>query len=327
MTPAPALVERFRADLEALAAAPERLGVAVSGGPDSLALLLLAAAAHPGRVQAATVDHGLRPGSAAEALHVAEICERLGWPHSTLEVQVPSGGEGLQGEARRARYEALARWAEEQGIADVCTAHHADDQAETVLMRLQRGSGVGGLSGIRPLRAKGSIRILRPLLRWSRAELAGIVRDAGVEAVQDPSNEDERFDRVSVRRLLQSHSQFDPARLSRSASALREADEALDWAADQLAEDRFTSQGGEWRIDASGLPRELKRRLLSRAIGEVRRAFGIEPAWQGSEDVETLLATLESGGIGTQAGVMASGGAVWHVRLAPPRRKISSGAA
>jgi hypothetical protein len=98
-------------------------------------------------------------------------------------------------------------------------------------------------------------------------------------------------------------------------------DEALDWAARELGEDRCTSQGGEWRIDPSGLPRELRRRLLSRAIREVRQAFAVEPAWTGSEDVENLLATLEVGGTGTLAGVMASGGAVWHLRLAPPRRK------
>lgn len=320
MTPAPELVESFRADLEALTGARDRIGVAVSGGADSFALLLLAAAAYPGHVHAATVDHGLRPESAAEAEHVTGICAKLGCPHEALKVDVASRGEGLQGEARRSRYAALAAWADARGIDFICTAHHAEDQAETVLMRLQRGSGVSGLAGIRPSRLEGSVRIVRPLLSWSRADLAKIVVEAGVEVIADPSNLDERFDRVSMRRFLGDHPQFQPARLARSAAAIREADEALKWVADELAEDRCTSQGGEWRIDASGLPRAVRRRLLARAIAQVREACGIEPEWTGSEDVEGLLATIEAGNTGTLAGIKASGGPVWHIRAAPPRR-------
>ena len=140
--PAPSreLVARFRRDAEALAPGFARLGVAVSGGPDSLALLLLAQAAFPGLVEAATVDHRLRPESTIEALHVEDICARLGCPHAILDVEVPDGPAGLQAEARGARYRALGLWAEARGLPHVATAHHADDQAETVLMRLQRGS-------------------------------------------------------------------------------------------------------------------------------------------------------------------------------------------
>jgi tRNA(Ile)-lysidine synthase len=323
MTPAAPLIERFRADLETHAGAPGALGIAVSGGPDSLALLLLAKAAYPEQVHAATVDHGLRPESAGEARHVAAICAGLGCPHETLEADVAAGGEGVQGEARRVRYAALAGWAEGKAIGLVCTAHHQEDQAETLLMRLQRGSGLSGLAGIRPSRPEGSVRILRPLLTWSRAELAGIAAAAGLEPVADPSNLDERFDRVALRRFLADNPRFEPARLARSAAALREADEALAWAADELAEDRTTSQGGEWRLDAGGLPRALQRRLLSRTIARVREACGIGPAWTGAEDVERLLKTLEAGGTATLGGVMASGGPVWRIRPAPPRRGSS----
>ncbi|HEX8533279.1 MAG TPA: tRNA lysidine(34) synthetase TilS [Allosphingosinicella sp.] len=325
LAPAPDLIARFRRDLEALEGTlPERLGLAVSGGPDSLALLLLAAAALPGRVAAATVDHGLRPESALEALHVEHICDRLGCPHSILNVEVPEGRAGLQAEARRARYAALARWAADEGIVHLATAHHADDQAETLLMRLQRGSGIAGLSGIRPLRRDGDLTIVRPLLSWSKAELVHIVGDAAIEPADDPSNRDTRFDRAALRAFLARNPQLDPKRLARTAEAAREADEALAWAADQLAEDRITCQGGEWRIDPAGLPRAFRRRLLSRAIAEIRREHGLEPPWTGGEDVDGLLSALDEGGAGTLAGIMGRGGAVWHLRAAPPRRPVRS---
>jgi tRNA(Ile)-lysidine synthase len=318
--PAPELVARFRRDVEVLAPTFERLALAVSGGPDSLALLLLAHSAFPERVQAATVDHHLRPQSMVEALHVEDICARLGCPHAILDVAVPDGPGGLQGEARAARYRALTGWADARDIRHLATAHHADDQSETVLMRLQRGAGVGGLAGIRPIRPEGPLILIRPLLGWTKAELVHVVACAGIEPVDDPSNRDERFDRAVVRRLLADHPEFEARRLARTAAAAREADDALEWATGQLAEDRITAQGGEWRLDPAGLPRDLKRRLLARAVAAVREAHAIAPPWTGGEDVEGLLAALEAGGGATRAGVMARGGTFWHLRAAPPRR-------
>lgn len=317
-SPSRELVARFRRDAEALAPGFARLGVAVSGGPDSLALLLLAQAAFPGRVEAATVDHRLRPESTIEALHVEDICARLGCSHAILDVEVPDGPAGLQAEARGVRYRALGAWAEARGLSHVATAHHADDQAETVLMRLQRGSGVGGLAGIRPVRAERDIVLIRPLLGWSKAELVRLVGDTGIEAVEDPSNSDERFDRAVMRRFLRDHPEFEPRRLARTAAAAREAGEALDWAADRLAGERIVAEGGEWRLDPAGLPREMRRRLLTRAIAQVRAGAGL--GWSGDEDVEGLLAALDAGETATRAGVMAKGGDVWRLRLAPPRR-------
>lgn len=318
---APDMLDRFRADLEALVGPPERIGVAVSGGPDSLALLLLADAAYPGRVAAATVDHGLRPEGAEEARFVASVCERLGCPHAILAVAVAPGGEGVQGEARRARYAALRQWAEAHRLPLLLTAHHADDQAETILMRLQRGSGVAGLSAIRPVRPEGAtLHVVRPLLGWPRADLAEIVARARLGAVDDPSNRDPRYDRVAMRDFLAANPRFEPARLARSAAALREADEALGWMTDALAAERCTLADGVWRIDVAGLPREIRRRLLHRAVAAVRREAGLEPPWTGGEDVEGLLAALESGAAATLAGVMARGGPAWQIRLAPPRR-------
>ncbi len=314
-------VARFRQDMERLGFEGETFGVAVSGGPDSLALLLLAAAAFPGSVQAATVDHRLRPESTIEALHVEDICARLHCPHTILGVDVPGGPAGLQAEARGVRYRALARWAKSQGLLHLATAHHADDQAETVLMRLQRGSGIAGLAGIRPVRADEDLLILRPLLGWSKAELVHLVAGTGVEAIDDPSNRDRRFDRAVMRDFLSRNPQFQPHRLARTATSMNDAEEALCWAVAQLAEDRVTSAAGEWRIEVEGLPREFKRRLLHSVMAEIRGDAALEPPWTGGEDVEGLLTALEAGGAATLAGVLARGGAAWHLRLAPPRRR------
>src|SRR5437764_4496837 len=146
-----ALLDRFCADLDALIARDARIGVAVSGGPDSLAWLWLAAAARPGRVEAATIDHGLRAEARDEAAMVADVCDRLGIRHATLTARWSELPEtAIQERARNQRYRLLGYWAEERGLDVLATAHHAEDQAETVLMRLSRGSGVRGLAGIRP---------------------------------------------------------------------------------------------------------------------------------------------------------------------------------
>lgn len=322
--PPPEQVARFRRDLQALGPEPERLALAVSGGPDSLALLLLAAAALPGRVKAATVDHGLRWESTLEALHVEDICGRIGCPHAILEVKVPDGPGGVQAEARAVRYGALAAWAGRENVRQLATAHHADDQAETILMRLQRGSGIAGLAGIRPVRREAAVTVLRPLLSWTKAELVHLVAAAGIEAVEDPSNSDQRFDRAAMRDFLRNNPRFEPQRLARSAAAAREAEDALCWSLEQIVGERLVEQRGEMRLDPSGLPREYRRRLLARAVAALRRQHGLEPPWTGGEDVETLLAALEAGGSGTLAGIMASGGATWRLKIAPARRSTRS---
>lgn len=304
-------VERFRASLERLTGGtPGRFGVAVSGGPDSLALLLLAAAAHPGDIEAATVDHGLRAESAAEAEFVAEICAGLGIPHRVLRPEAQISGN-LQSAAREARYDLLEAWRAVQGLDWILTAHHADDQAETLLMRLNRGSGIGGMSAIRA--ANG--RVLRPLLDWRRSELADIVEAAGIAPVADPSNMDERFDRARLRAQITKVDWVDVGALARSAGALAEAQDALDWTADQLFEERARPESGGLSIDPSCLPAELVRRLVLRAL----RCIAADADPRG-EELSRLIAALEQGATATLAGAKAVGGAVWRFTPAPPRR-------
>jgi tRNA(Ile)-lysidine synthase len=310
---------RFARDLAAIGGGSGRLGIAVSGGPDSLALLLLAAAARPGEVEAATVDHGLRPESAYEARHVAAACAAIGCPHSILSVQVPGGGEGVQSEARRARYAALAGWIRERDIPILLTAHHADDQAETLLMRLQRGSGVSGLAGIRASRAfpAGDGHILRPLLGWRRAELAGIVAESKVEPVDDPSNRDEAYDRVRIRRRLAETPWLDPAALARSAAALADAEEAIEAIAARLLDERVSEEEGAVLLRADGIPAELLRRLVTACL----RRVAPEAAPRG-ERIGALIGRLNAGETATLAGVRCSAvtGGRFRFEQAPPRR-------
>lgn len=265
-----------------------RLGLAVSGGPDSLALLLLAHAALPGRVEAATVDHRLRPESADEAAEVARVCEGLGVPHAILRVEVAGGN--VQAEARLARYAALADWVKERGLAAVATAHHADDQAETLLMRLNRASGVAGLAGAR---ARGvvpgtPIPLLRPVLDWRRAELGEVVRGAGLAAADDPSNTNDRFDRVRIRKALANADWLDVAAIARSAAHIAEADAALDWMA-----------ALEWRSCVKKEPMGLKykpqapRAVALRVVARLVRELGGEDPRGGA--VARLVDTLSEG--------------------------------
>jgi len=317
MIPAAEATARFAANLDALSLRDARIGVAVSGGPDSLALLLLAAAARPGGVEAATVDHGLRPESTTEAAMVAELCTELDVPHRTLlaDWSKPPAAN-IQAEARAMRYRLLDNWAVHRALAAVATAHHADDQAETLLMRLARGAGVGGLGGTRARRSLSEqVDLIRPLLGWRKSELAALVADAGLDPVDDPSNRDPRYDRNRMRQWLAQSDWADPARLALSASALREADEALDWALAPLVSSRIKRDGGALVIEPFDLPRELKRRLLLAAFAELGAG-----APRGAELIRALD-SLERGETVTLGSLKLQGGTFWRLAVAPARRR------
>ncbi len=294
-----------------------RLALAVSGGPDSLALLLLANAAFPGAVIAATVDHGLRPEAAEEAAFVHRLCGELGVPHDVLAGAMPEGN--LQEQARALRYALLAGWAGGRA-AWLATGHQQDDVAETFLMRARRGAGVGGLAAMAAARPLGPVVLVRPLLGWSRAALEAIVAAAGIEPVRDPSNADPRFDRARIRALLAGSEELPPERLALAARNLRDAEDALAWAAAREWQARAVVEGESVRLDPAGLPRELRRRLAGRAVATVRAAHGLGAEWREA-GLDGLLAALDAGDTGTIAEVLArSKKGIWRFELAPARR-------
>jgi tRNA(Ile)-lysidine synthase len=285
------------------------LGLAISGGPDSLALLLLLA--EQTGVRAATVDHGLRSESRAEAEFVAATCAARAIPHYILTLSLPPGAG--QAEAREARYAVLGDWCRSHRLTQLATAHHADDQAETLLMRLARGAGLAGLSGIRAERPLGDgVTLVRPLLARRKAELEAIVAAAGIVPIRDPSNADPRYDRTAVRDLLAATPWLDPARLAHSAAHLAEAEAALQWAADRAFAERVNVQG----FDPGGLPPELVRRVLLRIFEQ----FGETP--RGPE-LTRLTAALREGRAATLGSVKAMPGKRWTFAPAPPRRRRS----
>ncbi|WP_288456199.1 tRNA lysidine(34) synthetase TilS [uncultured Sphingomonas sp.] len=334
MTPVPppdAAVARFRDDLARVTAAAfdgatppaqARIALAVSGGADSMAMLALAAAAHPGRVVAATFDHRLRAGSSDEAAMVARVGAALAVPHRTLAPIDAIAGSSIQMRARVARYAALVDWAAAEGAAVLLTAHHADDQAETLLMRLNRGAGLSGLAAIRPWRFDGAVAVLRPLLGWRRAELRTVAQAAAMPFVDDPSNDDARHDRTRMRALLAAAPALDPVRLAASAMWLGEAEAVLARLAERLWEERW--RGPDRPFAIADEERELRRRLVRRAIIAVRESAAIVlPAFDDSTNVEPLLGALEAGRGAVQGGVKVSPTpAGWRFSVPPPRRSV-----
>lgn len=290
-----------------------RFGVAVSGGPDSMALLYLAAHAFPDRVAAVTVDHALRPASAGEAAMVARWCAAHGIAHATLVADGPPAGN-VQHWARALRYRLIERWRREQGIDWVMTAHHADDQLETLLMRLNRGAGVSGLAGIRARGSGATAHILRPLLATRRADLAALAQEAALPFVRDPSNADPRFDRVVLRQALASADWLDAQGAARSAAALAEAEQALDWSVVALAQAHVRADGSGWRLDRTDLPREYLRRLVLHML-----LLAGAPVPRG-DSLDHALAQAGAGGQASLGDWLLRGGTGWTLMPAPPRQ-------
>jgi tRNA(Ile)-lysidine synthase len=182
------------------------VAVAVSGGPDSMALMLLAdrwARQRDGQAWGVTVDHRLRPESAAEARIVAAWLAAREIPHRILLWEGEKPASGIQEAARDARYRLLAEWCRAQGCLHLLTAHHREDQAETYLLRRRAGSGVDGLAGMSAVRELAGCRLVRPLLSVPRARLAALLAEAGQPFLEDPSNRNPAFERVRLRRRLE----------------------------------------------------------------------------------------------------------------------------
>jgi tRNA(Ile)-lysidine synthase len=314
--------------------------LAVSGGPDSIALMWLAARWRRGlargpRLIAVTVDHGLRSEAAAEARDVKRLARTLDLPHRTMRWTGAKPKTGLPAAARSARYRLLAQAARENGATHILTAHTRDDQAETLLMRLLRGSGIAGLAAMARVTEREGVLLARPFLDVSKPQLIATLKKAKVDFADDPTNHDVNFTRPRLRAVMPvlAAEGGDARNLARLASRLARANAAVEVLADG-AERYLALKGSEaphsgFNAKAfAAMPEEIRLRLLLRAINR----FGHEgPAELGK--VEALLAALDrsvaEGDQGrraklrqTLAGALVSliDGRI-RVEPAPPRRR------
>jgi tRNA(Ile)-lysidine synthase len=312
--------------------------LAVSGGPDSTALMLLAARWQKVRKRgpkliAVTVDHGLRNEAKREAAAVGRLAKKLGIAHRILRWAGKKPTAGLQAAARMARYRLLAGAARQAGASHILTAHTRDDQAETLLIRMSRGSGISGLAvmaRISPVPGEAEITLVRPLLDIPKARLIATLRAAKIPYADDPSNRDPRFTRARLRGLMGELARegLDAHRLSLLARRLKRADAALEAAVDRASRDLVVEMATPARLFMEAnrfaeLPAEIALRLIGRLV-----------AGQGDEGpvelgkLEALMAALEAaqnGGNGrlrrSLAGAIVTlGASEIIVERAPPRR-------
>ena len=277
--------------------------LAVSGGADSTALMYLAqrwqrSVGHSAlRLTVLSVDHGLRPESADEAQWVADEAQKLGLDAEILFWEGEKAGGGIQERAREARYGLMARYAHANGIDALVTAHHLDDQAETLLMRLGRGSGIDGLAGIPRSGKWAGLNVYRPLLDFPKTRLIATLEETGAGWLEDPSNNDSRFERVRIRQVIAELEKLGIGadELARSAARLRRAREALDMAADAfLAENASTSEVGYGQIRTEALrcaPEEIALRAVAKLVQAV--GGGVNPP--NLAKLETLVQAVRSG--------------------------------
>jgi tRNA(Ile)-lysidine synthase len=313
--------------------------LAVSGGPDSMALMWLMARwrrtlARGPRLIAVTVDHGLRAEAGREARDVKRVARSLDLPHRTMRWTGAKPKAGLPAAAREARYRLLAQAARATGATHILTAHTRDDQAETLLMRLLRGSGIAGLAAMARQSERDGVLLARPFLQVSKAQLIATLKKAGLGHADDPTNRDPGFTRPRIRAIMPALAAEggDARNLARLASRLARANAAVEVLVDgaerylALKDSQSASSGFDAKAFAA-LPEEIRLRLLLRAIDR----FGHEgPAELGK--VEALLSILDRAVAGkaaagrpklkqTLAGALVSltDGRI-RITPAPPRR-------
>jgi len=280
------------------------------------------------QIQAATVDHDLRPGSRAEAEAVALWANALNIPHSILTWTGDRPKARLQELARAARYRLLEELAREIGAEVVLTGHHADDQAETILFRLLRGSGVAGLAAMAQVSPRGAFRLVRPLLDLTKTDLVAFCESLGQPFFNDPSNRDPRFARTDLKRVLalleaEGLGRAELLRLGRRATRAQEALRAC--VGELRASLSPLEEAGRFECAAEPLrkvPLELLLRLLET---EITRIGDAAPRLDRLESlVAGVSAALAQGSVfaGTLAGAMVRvtrAGRLVVVK-APPRR-------
>jgi tRNA(Ile)-lysidine synthase len=305
--------------------------VAVSGGPDSMALLTLLAhwQARP-PLFVATIDHGLRPESASEASMVARFAASLGLPHATCLWTGVKPTAGLQEAARDTRLALLAKVARENDCDTIVTAHHREDQAETILMRLIAGSGIAGLAGMQRLTLRGGLRHVRPFLNVPKARLVATCAARDVAFISDPSNRDERFTRARLRGLqpLLAAEGLTVERLTTLGRRAARAEEALAAMAREVMSRsdvawKGTEVSADWAVIDSA-PEEIRLRVL---VDLFRQAGGQQllPRLEQLEVLaEALHAAAAKGGrlrrsLGARLITLSVGGRI-SLTEAPPRR-------
>ncbi|HEV2561301.1 MAG TPA: tRNA lysidine(34) synthetase TilS [Rhizomicrobium sp.] len=286
-------------------AAPWPGAVAVSGGGDSLALMLLLAEWADAQKKSApivlTVDHGLRPGSAKDAKRVAQIAKELGLKAHVFAWKGAKPKADIEAAAREARYRLMGEWCSTHGIAALYIAHTIEDQAETFLLRLARGSGLDGLSGMQsiasfPVAGFDGLSLVRPLLNVSRGSLRNILKDAGLDWLEDPMNDDPRFARVKIRKHWPELEALGltPARIADAANHLARARQALEKATAELLARacRFEADGAV--LDGAALtaaPREIGLRALASVLGQISG----QPYRPRFERLERLFEAISDG--------------------------------
>ncbi len=281
-----------------------RIAVAVSGGADSLALALLIqrwAKRRGGEAVALTVDHRLRPGSGAESRRVGTLLEPHGMAQRVLRWQAPKPAANLQAAARAARYRLLGEWCRRRGILHLALAHQLDDQAETLLLRLARGSGLEGLSAMAPVVEMPELRLIRPLLEVPKARLEAYLRGRGLAWIEDPSNQDSGFARVRMRGVMPALARegASSARLAAAARHLARARTAIEAAVARLAASAMALHpAGFARLDPAQLtaaPPEIALRCLARALMAVGGAVYTPRLERLERLYDSLCAGLDRG--------------------------------
>jgi tRNA(Ile)-lysidine synthase len=286
------------------------LVLAVSGGPDSTALMVLAARWRAARktgpqLIVVTVDHGLRQDSKAEAQAVGRLARQLGLTHRTLRWTGIKPKTGLPQAARAARYRLLAQAARKAGASHILAAHTLDDQAETVMIRMTRGSGVTGLAAMARMSAlpgdgAGGCKLVRPLLDIPKARLLATLAAEKIPFADDPTNRDVKFTRARLRGVMPQLARegLDAPRLALLARRLKRVDLAIEAAVDRAAADLTVAAAPRClAFDAAGLaalPAEIGLRLIGRAVAEIGDEGPIELA--KLEALKTALDTAQSTG-------------------------------
>ncbi len=282
-------------------AGTEPIALAVSGGADSMALLYLAARWRQiapdlaPEFHALTVDHGMRPEAHVEAQCVADAAASYDMSHAVLTWRARNKTSRLQERARIARYDLMSDHCSKRGIGRLATAHHLDDQAETVLMRLARGSGVDGLAAIPKRSVWAGVEIARPLLDVSKNRLVATLEEAKQAWSEDPSNQSDAFERNRVRAALAQLERlgFDAGRLALTARRMRRAQEALETSTDKFLAGALTLFEAGFCVmqmeQISAAPDEIALRALSRIV----MAVGGQATPPRLQRLENLLAALQ----------------------------------